>query len=165
MARVSEIAAQETQNVLNEFQNFIVNIITAEEMERILAAFKGSGDDFYKLESFGIFLQDYVISGGVITEATTTSINISEMFLSHMDFLWKAESDTITISTTDGTYIIYFSPEIGRFQSGTELPLNGFEIGRVTIANNIIDTIEDTRGEIGGIRFQPSIVIDGGEWE
>lgn len=165
MSRVSEIAAQETQNILNSFQTMVTSIITAAEMERILAAFKNSGNEFYKLESFGIFLQDYVISGGEVTRLTNNTINMTALTLSYMDFIWYVQDVVKIIPSEDDTYIIYFLPALGIMDVNLTLPAGSFEIARVTVEGGAITTVEDTRGEVGGIRFQPSIIIDGGEWE
>lgn len=165
MARVSEIAAQETHNILNEFQTIMVDQITAEEMERILDAFEGSENAFYKLESFGIFLQDYVITGGEVTQLTPNSIHITAMFLSHLNFLWSVKAIDLTVPNLNDTYKVFFNPVVGEFQVDMTMPAAGFEIATVVVAGGIITNITDTRGDTGGIRFQPSIVIDGGEWE
>ena len=164
MLKVSNIAAEEVQNALGEYPVKIVDIITAEEMKRILAAFKDSGDEFFRLESFGIFLDDYVVLGGEVTKIENNKVSITEAVISFMDFLWRAWETELDIPTEDEEYIIYFLTETGRYVCDLEKPEHGFEIAKVVVFNGEIQSITDTRGPVGGVRFAPYLVIDGGEW-
>ncbi|MCK9444974.1 MAG: hypothetical protein M0Q14_10670 [Tissierellaceae bacterium] len=164
MNKVSNIAADEIKNVLESAQLRLVNLITAEEMKRIMIAFKDSGDEFFKLESFGIFLDEYIISGGEVTKTGDNTIQVEETTLSFMNFLWTIYEVDIEIPSDNGVYKVYFSGEFNKMLYDNSVPSNGFEFAEIIVEDNIIKTINDTRGPVGGIRFAPSIVIDGGEW-
>lgn len=113
-----------------------------------------------KLESFGFFLQDYVIEGGVVTvdNANPKQFTVSEMIISFADGLYKVAGKKIQVSAVSATLYLDFTVN------------NGFVLGKVhpsgdyyplwtltTSASGDIVSAVDVRGAMGFIRFREDI--------
>lgn len=164
MARVDEIAARETQNVLNEFNNLVLDVITAERMKEILSAFKDSGNEFFKLESFGVFLKDYVIDGTDIIQVENGLIHMEDGLISFDNFLWNINIQNVSLPPGDGNYFLVFDPVEGKYKTSISPPDTQFKLYSFTMVSQQLQNLIDLRGEIGGVRFKYDLIIDGGEW-
>lgn len=114
------------------------------------------------LESFGFFLEDYVVMGGVSTP-TGATVALGETIISFQDNLYHIKPTTLPLYTESATLFVDFTPAYGFVVDIDHPGVPYFPMYEVhTDADrNVVDVI-DRRGEIGGLRFTTGIVGGGG---
>lgn len=128
--------------------------ITSGVLSGLLAAQKASG---VTLESFGYFLDQYVITGGELTVSDTdgSRFTIDGFICSFRDGLYQADAKSLYIRGRNTVFYVDFTVEQG-ITVGKDhppqvyLPLWQVETG--PDGNIVVAT--DVRGEVGGVRFK-----------
>ena len=134
-----------------------VSSITAEVLASLL---NSSSNKEMKLESFGYFLEDYVISGADVQLEPTNNkkFYVGEGVISFEDGLWNVNSDTFHVNTRNVKYFIDFTLKAGYIMNTvhpTDAYLPLWEV-MADGSGNISSTV-DKRGEMGFLRFRSEI--------
>lgn len=110
-----------------------------------------------RLESFGFFLDDYVIYGGDLTFDTVDvyKILLSESIISLNDQLWRAFIKEFRITKHNTTYYVGFLDEKGYVFGETEPFENYLRLWTIPVdANGNIGSLIDHRSLFGYLKFK-----------
>lgn len=130
--------------------------------EAIAELLKNSGGDNNerKYESFGFFLEDYVVQGGDLTVDAVNPHNftVSEAVVSFQDGLWRVFTDTFNVTEANKTYFIDFTIQNG-FVLNTVHPTDPYlPMWTVqTDASGNVTSQTDARGLMGFVKFRSEI--------
>lgn len=112
-----------------------------------------------KIESFGYFLDNYVIQGAAVTLDTNNPRRfvISEGIISFGDGLYRVYSDTVTLSSS-GTYFVDFTVANGYVVNTVHPSVDYLTLWQINTdgTGNITGTV-DLRGTMGFVRFRSEI--------
>lgn len=136
-----------------------VSSVTSKVLEELLSQANGTTTE-NALESFGFFLEDYVIEGGTIDRFDNDphKFRINEMVASFKNALFRIYEDTFTVTERNKTYFLDFTVKSG-FLLATNHPTDPYlPVYEVTTdASGNIATITDMRGNTGYVKFRSEI--------
>lgn len=136
-----------------------VNSLSSEALNELIQQATGVSSNV-KLESFGFFLADYIIQGGVVTVDAVNKhkFSVTSMIASLSDGLWQVDDKDFIVRERSKTLFLDFTVENGFVlnvvhPSDTYLPL--WEINTNSSAN--ITSIVDMRGTMGYVKFTDAV--------
>lgn len=134
-----------------------VESIKGQAIEKLL---NRSGNGRSQLESFGFFLDKYVIQGADITldARNPRKFTLSEAIISIDDGLYRVSSETMTVRGVGATFFVDMTVRNG-FIVNSQHPNDSFiPLWQINMdsTGNIISTV-DVRGTMGYVRFRKEI--------
>lgn len=135
-----------------------VAAVTSKSAKRLLDFQQNNGYlNDVRLESFGFFLDDYVIYGGDLTFDTVDvyKVLLSESIISLNDQLWRAFIKEFRITKHNTTYYVGFLDEKGYVFGETEPFENYLRLWTIPVdANGNIGSLIDHRSLFGYLKFK-----------
>jgi len=135
-----------------------VNMVSASE--NIAQQTQTVYDDYNKLKKLvdvGYFLEDYVVSGGVVTKDVTYNnrINATELVAALDNDVTRHEAISFTTTVASATYYLDYKTG-GEYSFETSHPSGSYlPIAEVTTdVNKNVSAITDRRGDVGGFRLK-----------
>lgn len=127
--------------------------------EEIAKQFAGIYPDYNKLKTLvdlGYFLENYVVSGGVVTKDVYCNniVNVTEVVVSLDNDVTRSPSTSFKTKIANTIY--YLDYKSGNFTWGTSHPSGSYlTLAEVTTDGyrNVL-SIKDQRGTVGGVRFK-----------